>query len=53
MKEKILKFYYLDMISSVWSSLLFKHKRILRTFFSITFSEISSYSAHFFDDVVF
>ena len=41
MKEKILKFYYLNMISFKCSPLLFKHKRILRTVFSMTFSKIS------------
>ena len=41
MKEKILKFYYINMTSIKCSPLLFKHKRILRTVFSMTFSEIS------------
>ena len=41
MKEKILKFYYLNIISFKCSPLLFKHKRILRTVFSMTFSKIS------------
>ena len=41
MKEKILKFYYLNMISFKCSPLLFKQKRILRTVFSMTFSKIS------------
>ena len=39
MKEKILKFYYLNMISFKCSPLLFKHKRILRTVFPLTFSK--------------
>ena len=38
MKSKILKFYYLNMISFKCSPLLFIHKRILRTVFSMTFS---------------
>ena len=41
MKEKILKYYYLDMISFKCSPLLFKQKRILHTVFSLTFSKIS------------
>ena len=40
MKEKILKYYYLN-ISFKCSPLLSKHKRILRTVFSMTFSKIS------------
>ena len=40
MKEKIFKFHYLYMISFKCSP-LFKHKRILRTVFFMTFSEIS------------
>ena len=41
MKKKILKFYYLNMIFFKRSPLLFKHMRILRTVFSMTFSKIS------------
>ena len=40
MKEKILKFYYLNMISFKCSLLLFKHERNLRTVFFMTFSKI-------------
>ena len=47
MKEKILKFYYLNMISFKCSPLLFNHKRMLRTVFPMT------YSVDFLDDVVF
>ena len=43
MKEKILKFYYLNMTSFKCSLLLSKHKRILRTVFSMTFSKISGF----------
>ena len=43
MKEKILRFYYLDIISFKCSPLLFKHKRILRKIFSMTFTKITSY----------
>ena len=51
-KEKILKFYYLYIISIKCSLLLFKHKRILRTVFSITFSVIFGVILLiFFDDV--
>ena len=41
MKEKILKFYYLKMISFECSPLLFKDKRILHTVFTMTFCKIS------------
>ena len=41
MKEKIWKVYYLNMTSFKCSPLLFKHKRILRAVFSMTFSNIS------------
>ena len=40
MKEKILKFYYSNVISFKYYPLLFKHKRILRTVFSMTVSKI-------------
>ena len=51
---KFSKFYYLNMISFKCSPLLFKHKRILRTVFSMTFFQnIWSYSVDFVDDVAF
>ena len=54
MEEKILEFYYLNMTSFKCSQLLFKHKRILRTVFSMTFSKnIWIYCVLFFDDVAF
>ena len=52
MKKEILKVYYLNILSFKCSTLLFKHKRILRTVSSMTFSKIYSYSVDFFDDVV-
>ena len=41
MKDKILKFNFWNMLFFKCFSLLFKHKRILRTVFSMTFSKIS------------
>ena len=41
MKEKIFKFYYLNMISFKCFPILFKHKRILSTVFSMTFCKLS------------
>ena len=41
MKEKILKFYYLNMMFFKCSILLFKHKRILRIVISMIFSKIA------------
>ena len=42
-------FYYLNIISFKCSPLLFKHKRILRTVFFMTFSKF--FGPYFFEDV--